>query len=112
MRLQPGGEDSYPFRFESFEEMFSCGQADTDRAREALLKRFPIGSPIRRIRDFFHNLGGRCFTDRDWGDDLFCTYGCMLVPLFMATGRVVIIRPGEDKDTIGSMRITVGCDSA
>src|SRR5262245_26368443 len=93
--LQPGDGDYRPFRFESFEQAFSCGEADVNRAKDAFLKHFPIGTSIQPVRDFFHFLGGECFMRKvDWGDDLVCTYAHMVVPLFMATGWVVIISPG------------------
>jgi hypothetical protein len=100
-----------PFRFEPFEEMFSCGKADVDRAKEAFLKRFPVGTPIQRIRNNFYTLGGKCYyMPKDW-DDEFCIYAHMVIPLIAATGWVVIIKPAENKEMIGSIKMTVGCDS-
>jgi hypothetical protein len=111
--LELGGEDGSRFRFEAFEERFSCGKADINRAREAFLKRFPINSPIQRVQNYVHAMGGKCFMRNvDLGDDLVCTYAHVVVPLFMATGWVVRISPGDDKKTIGAVKITVGCDSA
>ena len=55
------GQDA-PFPFRSFER--KNGEADVEAAKQELLRRLPVGSPLRAYEQLFKHAGGSCL--RSW----------------------------------------------
>ena len=81
------------FRFEKYEGFLGIGQSNEVGATAALSEKFPIGTPLERYEQFFNEIGGRCFTLRDYPNRLICTYAHMRfppMPFILTTWAVVV----------------------
>lgn len=69
------------FAFEKYEGFLGLGRSDGVSAAKDFVQLFPIGTPLDRYKQYFDQIGGRCFQlPKDRANELICIYEHMRYP--------------------------------
>jgi hypothetical protein len=95
------------FAFEKYEGFLGLGQWDELAAKSALLKAFPIGTTLDHYEQYFAQTGGRCFTLRQYPNQLTCTYDHWRIPPLPLPSTTWAVIIAYDPSTRASANIKV-----
>src|SRR5580692_5685017 len=72
---------SSDFTFNKYEGFLGIGNANADAATSAFLRKFPIGTPLDRYREYFAQIGGHCDEIQRYNPNTpFCGYTHLRYP--------------------------------
>lgn len=99
------------FHLEAYETFLGLGSVDMATAERNFVQQFPIGTPLKKYRDFFEKNGGDCSEIRERPGKYYCSYNHALpLVVFVVRYWFVIIEYDEQSRVSTKVSLVTGLE--